>query len=271
MSVTHQDLLQSVELCCVDGRKSQPIVGSPGGSIGELIVVVGAMESSCGELSTEVLKDLLGHIHATGCIVYHHTDVSHMTRLSEALAERGCSGWEEGSFLDWLSSPPHESESHILELIVRPEHVGCGHIKAMLSSPIHYGIRRALVEHTIRTFFQRLWSGDTRVHLDVLEGNHEEQSVLVVPSCGGSSDTAECMPIAPKNKTSSFVFHPDAAQCVRGSMMRAAQAIRPCSDRSVEDLMVVANELANRQLDATLDQLASGLERVELDPCSMSA
>ena len=266
--IIHEQLLESVALCCIDGRRAEPVVGSPGGSLGELVVVAAAVEARSGVLGQDELRELLEYVFSKAGVIYHHTDVEHLRRLARELTGRGCAGTDHPErLIEWLSAPPAQCHGWLLDLLVHPDYVGCGHLAEMLREPEVYGVRRGLVEETMRTFFRLLWKGNSGLMLEALEGRHEEQSVVVVPSCGGAAAGATCSLLTPKTASSHFVLHPDAAEYVRTSMVRMAHAARQGRDGTVESLTFVANELADRQLQATVHRLAADLEHIHLEPC----
>lgn len=267
--IAHGELLNSVPLGCIDGRRSAPVVGSPGGSIGEVIVVATAIEAVSGELHAGERRALLELLMLSGAMVYHHTDVEHLEQLARGIDDE-CSPQGAAGVVDWIRQPPTDCRARLLELVVHPAHVGCGHLAGMLREPEKYGTQRGLVEEAIRTFYLLLWSGNPKLILEVLEGHHDEDSVVVVPSCGGPTIAASCAAIAPK-AASSFVYHPDAARFVRESLVKLAHTALKRPDASLSDLMGVANQLATRQLQVTVHDLAGHLQQVHLEPCTGTA
>lgn len=181
------DLLHRHAVSCVDGRKADCVVGAPGGNAGLFILMLAAYESATSKtLSSHEIPALLGAYLKEFGHFYMHTDDLALENLREALRTqpdtRGfVRGFTSPAALEtWLRCPPVEAHSALLKLLVVPDHVGCGHLRLMLERPGEYGVRAELVRAVVKAFYRRLWAGDERLVLDVLEGVHDEKAVVVI-------------------------------------------------------------------------------------------
>ena len=104
--------------------------------------------------------------------------------------------------------------------------------------------------------------------LEILEGEHEEESVLIVPSCGGAVKEASCIPVVPKSSEPAFVLHCDASRWVRRFIVRrAAQSKRFGAFDSLH-LEEIADELGRHHFQLTVLESASNLTVRSLKPCA---
>jgi len=289
-AVRHSDLLGERPLCCIDGRCETPVVGSPGGTLGELIVVLTAIEDLAGPLSEHAIESALGRAAGKVGVFYHHTDEERLRRLAMCIADKGHSvPSQSAQFAAWINDPPESCRESLLDMAVRPDNVGCGHIALLLREPENYGVRRPLVEGAIRAFYRSLWRGEHELLLGILSGRHCEQQIVFAPSDGGAHPEATCAAVTPGGEPSALVVHPDAARWLRAQMLWAAWDSRPMSGASSElplsgrrraartsqaatgdmttgMLVSAANELAQHHLETTLERLAPGMERLQLEP-----
>ena len=268
LAVQHDHLVDYVALGCIDGRCGSPVVGSPGGSLGEFIVVASVLEGFSSPLDEDEVFALMEEMLAEGSTIYHHSDLLHLRLLARKASDGGCElpylleDWQ-----DWIESPPAACRNILSRFVGNSDFVGCGHVAAMLDKPAEYGVRRALVESTLRAFYQLLWDGHRKLRFEVLDGSHEEECIAVVPSCS-EEEGDWCMAVTPKAEASRFVVHPDAAHFVRSWMARVAYDTRRVSARSIEDFIAGADHLAQQQLEATVRTLAPSLRTMEMTPCS---
>ena len=133
----------------------------------------------------------------------------------------------------------------------------------MLQHNDEYGIRGDLVVYFMRAFYRQWWEGSAELSMTLLPGGHEEAAVLnirlgdeiwdispiplVSPSCGGRQ---------------MFVNHPNVASYLRASVVRFYIEGFGAASVPIEreaDLRAAFDELAARQLTATLGYLAKGL------------
>jgi hypothetical protein len=258
-AITRNDLLGGRVLACVDGRSVGAVVGTPGGTLGELILTASAIEAVLGrELTQACMNQLLAGMIVDGGAFYHHTDYHSLHELSMALASEGVAELSGNRLLQWLKNPEYGAREALLDLLVSPQHIGCGHIAAMVSEPEAYGTRAELVVYALWAFFRRLWSGCPAIHYVALSGEHTETEVLQVT---GGSDTVRPAFTATAHGHS-FVYHKDDVAWFRGCVSKFAEEWLGCQIES-DILEAELYRLGEIQLKATMSRLADGLPVVE--------
>jgi hypothetical protein len=258
-AITREDLLAGRVLSCVDGRSVGAVVGTPGGTLGELILMASAIEAVLGrELTQACVERLLAGMINDGGAFYHHTDYHSLHKLSVTLTSEGVGERSGKRLLKWLMSPEHEVRESLLGLLVVPENIGCGHVAAMVSEPSAYGTRRELVAFAVRAFFTRLWDGCSSLHYVALAGEHMETEVLQVTGA-----TEKVFPAFTATADGhSFVYHRDDVAWFRACVSKHAKAWLGCQiDPGALDAELY--RLGEVQLKATLSRLADGLPVVE--------
>ncbi len=241
--IDHEALDGDIALACVDGRSAESVVASPGGSMGEFLVALCALEAKRGRALTsgEVAEALRAVVDQLGRF-YHHTDRASVERLRPGLTEA------------WLADPPAEEREALLEALVQAEHTGCGHLAGMLRRAEEYGVRAELVREAVAAFHRQRWAGEGDLIYEVLEGEHAERKVRILKSAGDGPG-AKVRPTAPAGEA--FVFHPDAARWVRRRMLEVL------AGGEAEGLFESAEAIAAQQHGETFERLAGGLERIE--------
>jgi rhodanese-related sulfurtransferase len=262
-------------ISCIDGRDERGVVGSPGGDGGEFLLFLAAIEQATGGKLDDatVQQGLLAHLDTFGhfCV---HTDVHAFENLTRALLAdqrlhavvAGLTEPEE--WAAFLHKPAPELRDALLEHLVDPAHIGCGHIRLMLQHSDEYGVRPELVLAFLRAYYRLWWEGAAELQLTTLPGGHEEGAVvnirlaedvlslsniaLISPQCGGQQ---------------MFVNHPDISAYLRQATVRyLARGVGPLSVAPAQEgeLQAAVDELAARQMTATLGYLAKGLPVFEV-------
>lgn len=265
--VSLPDLLHQHAVACVDGRKPECVVGAPGGNAGLFVLMLGAYESFTNErLTGKEVSQLFGrYLEEFGHFYMHTDDLASEALLGELSRHEGtrdvarslvASDDEAG----WLAAPPAEGRSLLLEHLVRPEHVGCGHLKMMLLHPDEYDVRAELVRAVITDFYRRLWAGDRRLVLDVLEGAHREKAVLRVHVDRPNEADTDIALACPRHADADvFVYHPEAVAFLvdeSAEFLLRSGRIQP---DEVDPFTNVQSAMAAAQLSATLRHLAPDL------------
>jgi hypothetical protein len=254
------DLSGDVGLACVDGRREHCTAGAPGGNAGLLILLLAAWEEGADPLSPDAVDGVFARYLEHFGAFYLHTDRVAQDRLAAAL------GVGRGAAVDALvAGPPEATRARLLDALLDPAHVGCGHLRLLLEEPEAYGVRPDLVRAVLRAFFLRLWSGDGRLVLEVLDGPHKEVGVAVVRTEGAPALVTAC----PRHgAVELFVYHPDAVawlQALHAVFLARQGFITP--DR-IPACIAAQRRLGDRQLEATLQRLAPSLPvfDVRLEP-----
>jgi hypothetical protein len=269
------DLAGDIGVGCVDGRRPRCVAGAPGGNAGLLILLLAVWEESSGPLSAEridaVFERYLDHFGS----FYLHTDRDAQERLARRLAatpDLGGAGIGHdavstaGGVDALVVNPAAPVRDVLLELLLEPDHVGCGHLRLLLEESAVYGVRRALAEAVLRSFFTRLWAGDARLILEVLDGEHLERGVARVRTrlrrdgAIGEHSGPTLVTACPRHGSLDlFVYHPDAVawlQALHAVFLARIGAI-PLDRMPI--CIEAQRQLGQRQLDATLHRLAAGL------------
>lgn len=253
-------LMQGTE-SCVDGRDRRPVVGTPGGDAGELLLALAALEATRGEpiRPAEVDRLLDAYLDAFGRF-YVHTDEHALEflrddpRFAEAIADRGVNGL--------LRHPPRPLEPLLLEELTEPEHVGCGHLRLILSHPEQYAVRPELTRALLRTVLRRLWQG-AAIDMVVLEGEHHEGAVVEVRLDREVQAFSSIPTFAPRlDDRELFISHPEVSAWLRSMNATFLFEVDPWlheHPEAREELLRRLDEMAVSQLEATLGHLAQSL------------
>jgi rhodanese-related sulfurtransferase len=262
-------------LSCIDGRDERGVVGAPGGDGGEFLLTLAAIERATGRRLDEetATRGLLSRLDTFGDF-YMHTDLHAFDALTGALqadsrvqsAVAGCTCPEE--WIEFLRNPPPELRETLLEHLLDPAHIGCGHIRLMLQKSDEYGIRRELVLSFLCAFYRLWWGGSPELGLTVLPGDHEEGAVVNVRLAEEVWDLSRVPLISPAcGGQQMFVNHPDVSSFLRRRTVQSF--VREAGPLTVEPsregtLQRAVDELAARQLGATVGYLAQGLPVFEV-------
>lgn len=253
-------LMQGTE-SCVDGRDRRPVVGTPGGDAGELLLALAALEAVRGEPidDAEVARLLDAYLDAFGRF-YVHTDehalefLRHDPRFAEALADRGIEGL--------LRHPPRALEPVLLEALTEPDHIGCGHLRLVLSHPDQYGVRADLTRALLRAVLLRLWQGEA-IDLVILEGEHHEGAVVEVRLDREVHAFTRIPTFAPRlDDRELFISHPEVSAWLRSMNATFLFEVDPWlreHPEAREALLRRLDAMAESQLEATLGHLAQSL------------
>lgn len=252
-------------LSCIDGRDERGVIGTLGGNAGELLLFLAAVESTGGQTldETTVSRILLKRLDTFGDF-YMHTDDHALDALRASLRAdplfRGSTAHLDtpARSIDFLQHPPAPLREPLLEHLLDPAHIGCGHVRLMLENSEQYGVRRELVANLLRAIYTLWWEGVPEIQITALPGGHEEAAVLNVRIEDEISGLSSVPLISPAcGGRQMFVNHPDVACHLR----RAAVHVLNTGHR--QELQTTIDNLADRQLTATLGHLAKGLPIVE--------
>lgn len=252
---------------CIDGRARGAIVGAPGGDVGELVLLLGALEQvSARPLSTDAVRRLFEHHVAARQRFYMHTDNAAISRLARAVTEEPTDMTAPTEWFARLRQPTPALRDALHHLVARPELTGCGHLRRMLEVAAQYGVRARLVAEIVRAFYDALWDGDCRFELEMLEGSHRAKAIVVIDRAreadeARNADEDPWLPAIqpnPGGELSFFIVHPVARRAVAthaaAHLLEAPDAARITTD--VERLLDCVDRLGARQLEATIACLA---------------
>jgi hypothetical protein len=168
----------------------------------------------------------------------------------------------------FLHKPAPELRDALLEHLVDPAHIGCGHIRLMLQHSDEYGIRPELVLSFMRAFYRLWWEGAAELQLTTLPGGHEEGAVVNIRLAENVLSLSNIALISPQcGGQQMFVNHPDISAYLRQATVRyLARGVGPLSVEPAQEgaLQAAVDELAARQMTATLGHLAKGLPVFEV-------
>lgn len=263
-------LLGSNTVSCIDGRAEGPVLGTPGGDAGELVLSLAALEEVLGRPVTSAwITELFDRYVAAFGRFYLHTDEHALRRLADDL--RGdprfaavSSHWHSPEDLSgFLRAPPDALEDALLEHLTRAEHVGCGHLRLMLQSPARYGVREGLVQDVLRAALRRGWARPELLEFARLEGEHEERGVLEV-RVEHEVHAHSLVPMVTPHVGARelFVLHPQVIDFVRAeNAWFLVEQLSPEDAQRIDaaQLRRHIQHLGARQLAATVERLAPHL------------
>jgi hypothetical protein len=270
---TAATLLGDGEESCIDGRSASPVLGSPGGDVGEMMTALGALERAAGApLSLEPIDKVFDEYAASFGHVYFHTDTHALERLGAAIhADTRFSGVRAehpSDVHDFVLAPPAHLRGPLLELLVRPEHIGCGHLRLTVEASERYHLRPELARAVIAGAFRLAWRSPSSVDYVVLEGDHKEKAIVEVHTERAVHASSRVPMLAPyEGAARVFVRHPEVAAFVRREnalffLERAPTLVAhaPAEARYLREI----DELADHHARETLERLAHGLPTVSV-------
>lgn len=240
------ELLHETPEACVDGRRTEGAIGTPGGNAGEFILFLAAAEAASGrEINSEEIDGILArYLQATGKF-YMHTD-SHALEI--AAVRQGLLGETLGQ----------EDRQEILEKLTRPENIGCGHIRNMMQNPEQYGVRAELVKKALEEIIKASWKNED-IEIEVLKGEHTKGAVVNVVIEDEVDENTEIPAIPPNlDGEEMFVNHPQVAGFLRREISREVGEIIGFEIDAGKFSQQIKT-LAEKQLKATVGKLADGL------------
>ncbi|MDQ3037000.1 MAG: hypothetical protein M3Y87_31695, partial [Myxococcota bacterium] len=255
---------------CIDGRDESPVVGTPGGDAGELVLALAALEQAAGRpIDLARVPAIFDEYVASFGRFYVHSDVHALSRLGERLRADPRFAAVHAQLEDrraieaMVRHPPVALEDALVAHLIAPDAVGCGHLRTMLEHPGEYGARRALTEAVLRAAFRRGWERPETLRFVVLEGEHRETAVVRVHLEHGVHAYTRIPTFAPHaHGVELFVVHPEVSRYVRHENGAFLLEHRDeLVDGTVDDRRYVdaLDALAARQLAATLRHLAPAL------------
>eukprot|EP00455_Lapot_gusevi_P050129 TRINITY_DN721_c0_g5_i4.p1 TRINITY_DN721_c0_g5~~TRINITY_DN721_c0_g5_i4.p1 ORF type:complete len:606 (-),score=122.28 TRINITY_DN721_c0_g5_i4:113-1930(-) len=272
------------QLSCVDGRDPSGVVGTPGGDIGELVVVLAAAEQVSGQQLTEQQVETIfwRRLDAFGRC-YLHSDVHAMHELRAALDSDAQFQQYHPllhnpfTFNRFVQHPPADIQGPLLDLLINPRLLGCGHIRLMLQNSEVYQVRPELVQYVLRAFFRALWKGAAECDFVVLSGQHREGAVVVVQSANPLHSFSYIPLVTPACEAQKQVFvdHSQVAGHLRKELARFVSLQRDIiqidtsttteDPRMLDTFFHKLDSLANLHLQTTLGHLACGLPLYQLN------
>jgi rhodanese-related sulfurtransferase len=259
---------------CVDGRDDSSVVGTPGGDAGEFMLGLGAVERVLGRpLTRAVVTKLLRRRLDTFGQFYMHTDIAAGNRFiaslraDSRLTQSIGSTYEALEWRKWLSEPPLEARTHLLEHFTNPSHMGCGHLRLMLTNPDQYEVRSALVEDFLKAFYSTRWAGAPEMENVVLPGGHQEGAVVNVRIEGELHAYSWVPLMSPAYAgTQMFVNHPQVSAFLRRELAAFMAEQQDLWGEPLDGakLLEELEGLAAKQMGATLGHLAKGLPVYDL-------
>lgn len=275
---TAASILSAGSESCIDGRSTSPVLGTPGGDVGELVLALTALEQLTHRSVREPALDALltEHADAFGRI-YMHSDAHTIERVQRALSEDPRVSIDHrprdrASTVALLLRPPHALEPVVLEHFTRAEHVGCGHLRTMLEHAESYQTRADLVRASLRAVLRLAWRRPEALDFEVLEGEHHEHGVVEVRVRREVRAHTRVPMLSPSVVGDGvFIVHPQVEAFVRNESAgflseHALDIVGVAADEAA--LSRLMRRLGEAQAQQTLSRLARGLPTftVVLDP-----
>lgn len=136
---------------CIDFKGRRPIIGTPGGDIGEFLLGYNCYLDARNQRAArfdEVKSDLAAFINqhcSRARPFYKHTDKG---TLDDLVREMGAASFPErrpANSDEWLGA------------LSRSQHTGCGHFRSILSTPEKYSLQADLPAQVVRAFYDLYW------------------------------------------------------------------------------------------------------------------
>lgn len=268
--ISAHELLGAGTQGCIDGRETSPVIGTPGGDAGELVLALAALEQVTGDdVDLDHVDAVFDAYSEEFGRFYLHTDEHALEGLARRLggdprfAEVAPSLHHPHVVEELVRRPPPALRAALLDHLTHPEGVGCGHLRLLLQNPEEYGARRELTEAVLRAAFSRGWEDPERVQLVVLHGEHQEGAVVRVVLDHEVHAHTRIPTFAPRaGATEMFVVHPQVSAFMRRE--NAAFLLEHRGELIAVDVddgafLDALGGLAERQLEATSRRLARGL------------
>lgn len=274
-----RDLLKTIPESCVDGRDNRHVIGVPGGTAGEFLLFVSALEESMGrELSEKEMEDLFRDFSAFVGPFYEHTDDHALHEATRKILKHPAFAFLDGDHdaaKELIFKGPkaaegktslsyREIEDILLELL--EDCIGCGHVNLLKKNWQEYGMRKEHVPTFNRMYLRQLWSQKDDIEYRPVYGPHKERAVMIVKTAGGDhldadSDIPLVRPHIVDNgeDKEAFIYHPQAAAFIHEKFARHLDAsMQKMPGFSRELFLKALRQKAKLHLDTTVMHLAKG-------------
>lgn len=252
-----KSLLSSTAEQCVDGRSRTDIIGTPGGNMGEFILMLAAAEKVTGSkiCSKEIYPLFEKYLKLFGKF-YMHTDTHALNHLAQELKLK--------NITKLIRRPSRKIQPSLIEYLLEPQNIGCGHLKLMLLNPHEYQIAPALIKTCIRAFYHKLWSDGKQLEFVVLDKDHQEGAIVTVLVNSKNITGKTLIPtVASMGKDCQmFISHPQAEGFMRqkiASTIAKQKLIYGINTRNQKRFLNTINQMGKNLTRLTLSHLALGL------------
>ncbi len=265
-------------LSCIDGRHDDCIIAAPGGDMGELVLLLSAVEHVRGAILTDTeIYEAVDHVLRWHLRFYMHTDEESLTNLANALNADPSfdNDFDLQKVTTFVLQCPPSAQNAMLIQLTNPDHIGCGFIKLMLQDPQGYRVRKGLVVDAVRSYYRLKWSGSTAPLLEVLPGEHQEQAVISIKVQGDDQAHNTFVPSicnCEDGPSQIFVNHQSARNYLLGERLRL-MADHAIVDPSIDEEAVLAHAeaLGQHQMATVVAALAPHLPIYELEFCDQTS
>jgi hypothetical protein len=201
---------------CVDGRRKDSKLSTPGADAGEFILALHIYSSyfaSKTKLDFDKVNKMFIRWVKTMEAPYFImcTDDSATRHLSQQLSIEG---------LDLLN-PRKTTRTRLLQALLEPDNIGDMHLRLMLKNHNMYNVDPELIKIFLKAFYLNLWEGEIRekLHLEMLVGSHDEKGFIEIRSNAICTQENLAPLMAPLHGGKSmFVNHIDAIQVRRAQL-----------------------------------------------------
>lgn len=264
-------------LSCIDGRGGNGCVGTPGGDMGEMVLILSTYEHLIGyDLTLPQVRYLFHHRLDTFGRFYLHTDETNAKNAMDYIKNQIIKDQEvvdeiEAELLEHQTLPenwlrefihltPIACRDAIMNYLINPECVGCGHLKLMMTKGEQYKVRPTLIKHLLRAFYEScFWDETSDCDYVVLAGSHAECGVLSIEMNNEIKPYTKVPLIAPSipikdGHKQMFVSHPTIMTFLRKQQCEwLLEAIEAANEHALQELQ----QLALLQQQTTITSLAS--------------
>ena len=245
----------------VEGRTSHPILGTPGGDLGEWLIALSIYEGMTNHENTlsdvkRLLREYLRY--TTKMSFYYNTDRTSTEKIGKIMSlDR----------LDLTETPMNDDiKQQLLHELVQASNVGSEHFRMLLEKWHKFNVRKELVVHCIHAFFEILWDKTAmppvwqKLRLVTVEGQSQEKAFVKIDV------SADCIvnQVAPllrprKEDASIYVAHHTSATIFRKEI--ADFFADSDSNIDAEKFHTGCNELGDRHLEKDIEYLARSANR----------
>lgn len=263
--------VQDTAFACLDDRVEEPVLGTPGGDVGEFTLALAAyLETRAGmasqqpsqEMVDSLLLNYIQSLPSTRRLVLC-TDRNAVARLEKTLPADNLN----------LRAPSDSAvESGLLEKLTEAEFQGDSHFRVLLQQPQRYQLHSQLTPMVLKAFYNNLWRqhkdpssplySTSKLELRILSGDPNPQAFLEV----SSGELCRSKGVAPMLQPHDglravLVSHLDAVDGRREELAAFFRRVANMTPLKVnqEQLFARLQQLGWEALEATGSRIAAGL------------
>lgn len=241
------EIIQKVPCTCIDGRTPGMRYSVAGGSFGLLVHALAGIQRRLGRnLQPEHIDTYLRLFAEKVGPLYLHTDQHGLDCIYARL------GLPSSTKLSELTPAQQRT---FAELAAAPECQGCGHL-ALMMTEADYAVPVKLIQRAITAFLRLYFAGTENLIFDVLNGRHEEESVVLLNAVA-TDDGRQPLYLDAAGQTHRFFCHRPLKQALVAQLRAALETagLPSLDDADWKRLLAEHNEAAEKTLSRLAPQL----------------